>query len=185
MWCCFVQGQDLLVFLEGHTRRSASPGPGPGVGDLGAHPGHPGDAPLAGGWAALAGLAARAALVVTDESPVPPDAGWLDALAGGAPGGTAVWAVDAACTLPMRSVSRSAVDKAWKFRSASAAPRKARMAGCPYAAAAADCGSGVTDEPAQQQVRFCMQVYGSQLINISCVRTLSMRHDLECCKTAI
>lgn len=144
------------MFLEGHTRRSASPDPDAGAGDLGAHPAHPSDAPLAGGWAALAGLAARSALVVTDESPVPPDAGWLDALAGGAPGGTAVWAVDAACTLPMRAVARSAVDKAWKFRSASAQPRRARMAGCPYApAAAAVSGSGAADEAAQQQVRLC------------------------------
>ena len=97
---------------------------------------------LADGWAALAGLAARAALVVTDESPVPPDAEWLARLAASLPGGTGVWAVDAACTIPMRLVGRSAVDKAYKFRSATAAPRKARMRDCPYGRGSAGSGSG-------------------------------------------
>ena len=97
---------------------------------------------LADGWAALAGLAARAALVVTDESPVPPDAEWLARLAASLPGGTGVWAVDAACTIPMRLVGRSAVDKAYKFRSATAAPRKARMRDCPCGRGSAGSGSG-------------------------------------------
>ena len=157
--CWALQGQDLLVFLEGHTKRCTC-APATGVGDPGARPAHSVNPKLAGGWDAIAGLAARSAVVVTDESPVPPDAGWLDALAGDASGGTAVWAVDAACTLPMRLVARSLVDKAWKFRSASAQPRKARMRDCPYAAAAAARTDGASGTPAQQQVRDCWYAMG-------------------------
>ncbi len=168
--CGVGQGEDLLVFLEGHTRgskggglaalrgapdaaqaaheareapRGASGGPSDAREDAQGPPAGgcaeaPGAAPLLDGWAALAGLAGRASLVITEESPVPPDVRWLARLAADpavAPA-TAVWAVDAACTLPMRLVPAGVVDKAYKFRSTSASPRKARMRDCPYASGA-------------------------------------------------
>jgi hypothetical protein len=182
--CGVGQGEELLVFLEGHTR--ASPGGGlaalRGAPDApqAVHEAHeaprgasggasearadaqgpqagraeaPGASPLVDGWEALAGLAARAALVITEESPVPPDVGWLARLAADPALGpaAAVWAVDAACTLPMRLVPPGVVDKAYKFRSTSAGPRKARMRDCPYAggapaaAGAAAAGSAAGD----------------------------------------
>jgi len=166
--CGVGQGEDLLVFLEGHTRgskggglaalRGAPDAPqaaheareaprGPSGGPCGARADAqgppagraeaPGNAPLLDGWAALAGLAARAALVVTEESPVPPD----------------VWAVDAACTLPMRLVPAGVVDKAYKFRSTSASPRKARMRDCPYASAAPAAAGGAAAGDTAMHVR--------------------------------
>jgi hypothetical protein len=184
--CGVGQGEDLLVFLEGHTRgskggglaalRGAPDAPqaaheareaprGPSGGPCGARADAqgppagraeaPGNAPLLDGWAALAGLAARAALVVTEESPVPPDVGWLARLAADpavAPA-TAVWAVDAACTLPMRLVPAGVVDKAYKFRSTSASPRKARMRDCPYASAAPAAAGGAAAGDTAMHVR--------------------------------
>lgn len=56
------------------------------------------------GWRALARLAAGAAVVVTEDMPVPPHSNWLLALREELPGGVPLVAVDAACVLPMRLV---------------------------------------------------------------------------------
>lgn len=65
------------------------------------NPPHP-----AAGWQALVRLASSAALVVTEDMPVPPDADALQALAAALPPGVQVVAVDAACLLPMRLVRK-------------------------------------------------------------------------------
>lgn len=61
----------------------------------------------------LATLAARAALVVTEEMPVTPLREWTRALAERSP--APVWAVDTACVVPMREVGRG-VDRAYRYR---------------------------------------------------------------------
>ncbi len=73
----------------------------------------------------LRSLANRAALVVTEDVPVDPLRGWTARLASST--GTAVWSVDAACTFPMRRVPASAVDRAFRFRSATAEGRRRRL----------------------------------------------------------
>ncbi|MEQ8330710.1 MAG: FAD-dependent oxidoreductase [Longimicrobiales bacterium] len=60
-------------------------------------------------------LAARAALVVTEDMPVRPLVDWTAAVARH----RAVWAVDTACLAPMRAVPRSATTRAFRFRTAS------------------------------------------------------------------
>jgi hypothetical protein len=73
----------------------------------------------------LATLARRAALVVTEDMPVQPLEGWTTALAQGA--GCPVWAVDTACTLPMRSVPAKKALRAYRFRKATEGARMARV----------------------------------------------------------
>ncbi|KAG2452956.1 hypothetical protein HYH02_002293 [Chlamydomonas schloesseri] len=102
--------------------------------------------PSGPGWEDLVATASKAALVVTEDMPVDPDAGWLTALVrrlqrgngdgGGAHaaavGGTVllpppgVWAVDTACVVPMRLVTR-AYEKAYAYRSATEGWRRCRM----------------------------------------------------------
>ena len=62
----------------------------------------------------LATLAARAALVVTEDMPVSPLREWTAALADHA----AMWAVDTACLAPMRRVPAAATARAFRFRKA-------------------------------------------------------------------
>jgi hypothetical protein len=69
------------------------------------------------GWQALLQLASRAALVVTEDMPVPPDADWLEALAQQLPPGRGLWAVDTACVVPMQLVKK-AYERAGGFRAA-------------------------------------------------------------------
>jgi photolyase PhrII len=65
-------------------------------------------------------LAARAALVVTEDMPVAPLRDWTEKLAEYDP----VWAVDAACLAPMRQVEAKATLRAFKFRKASEGMRR-------------------------------------------------------------
>jgi len=71
-------------------------------------------------------LAGEAALMVTEEMPVAPLAEWTTRLAQGVE--TPVWAVDAACTYPMRLVPPAAVDRAFRFRKATEGGRRERLA---------------------------------------------------------
>lgn len=61
----------------------------------------------------LRALAARAALVVVEDYPVPPFTRWTAALARQTP--APVWALDAFCIVPMRSVRRGC-ERAFQFR---------------------------------------------------------------------
>ncbi|MFT4623307.1 MAG: photolyase PhrII [Myxococcota bacterium] len=70
----------------------------------------------------LRALADRAALVVTEDMPVAPLAGWTRALAACAP----VWLVDTACVVPMPLVGR-AYDRAYAFQRATAPLRAGRV----------------------------------------------------------
>ena len=63
----------------------------------------------------LESLAARAALVVTEEFPAPPIPAWTGRLARDAE--IPVWAVDACCVVPMQTVGRS-YGRAYQFREA-------------------------------------------------------------------
>jgi photolyase PhrII len=74
--------------------------------------------------AALAALASRAALVVTETMPIPPLSAWTARLAAGSP--APVWSVDTACLVPMPLVGR-AHTRAFAFRDATAALREARV----------------------------------------------------------
>lgn len=56
------------------------------------------------GWRSLARLAAGAAVVVTEDMPVPPHSTWLLALNHELPADVPLVAVDTACLLPMRLV---------------------------------------------------------------------------------
>jgi photolyase PhrII len=69
-------------------------------------------------------LASRAAIVVTERMPVAPLAGWTAALrdAVQAP----VWEVDTACVVPV-TLTASAFDRAFMYRDATAAIRRARI----------------------------------------------------------
>ncbi|GEM_PF-42144 len=62
----------------------------------------------------LAGLCARAALVVTEEFPAPPMPAWTRRLA--ARCGRAVWAVDCACVVPMRVVVAAVGEQLGAFK---------------------------------------------------------------------
>jgi hypothetical protein len=68
-------------------------------------------------------LAERAALVVTEDLPVPPLTAWTARLRDQV--STAVWAVDTACILPMRLSRRP--DRAFRFRKATARAREERL----------------------------------------------------------
>lgn len=70
-------------------------------------------------------LASSAALIVTEDVPVSPLREWTERLASSS--GAPVWAVDAACTFPMRRAPAGAVDRAYRFRSATAPGRAARL----------------------------------------------------------
>ena len=70
-------------------------------------------------------IARDAALIVTEDVPVAPLAGWTRRLADGVD--TPVWAVDASCVVPMRSVPPSVVDRAYRFRQATEAERRERL----------------------------------------------------------
>jgi deoxyribodipyrimidine photolyase len=70
-------------------------------------------------------LASTAALVVTEDVPVAPLDAWTRRLSLGVQ--TPVWAVDTACTFPMRRVPSGAVDRAYRFRSATTRGRSARI----------------------------------------------------------
>ena len=59
-------------------------------------------------------LAARAALVVTEDLPAPPLTGWTRALRDAVD--TPLWVVDTACILPMKGV-QTADDRAWRSSS--------------------------------------------------------------------
>ena len=61
----------------------------------------------------LPSLARRAALVITEDFPVPPFPQWTRQLAQQV--GTAVWAVDCACIIPMRLIQQG-FDRAYVFR---------------------------------------------------------------------
>lgn len=69
-------------------------------------------------------LAAQAALVVTEDLPVPPLTTWSIRLRDAVD--TPVWAVDTACILPMRLVDRP-IDRAFAFRNAFAEEREERL----------------------------------------------------------
>lgn len=69
-------------------------------------------------------LAERAALVVTEELPVPPERTWTRALAQQT--STPVWSIDAACVVPM-SMGPPRVKSAAAFRRATRALRTARL----------------------------------------------------------
>ncbi|MEZ6194246.1 MAG: FAD-dependent oxidoreductase [Planctomycetota bacterium] len=69
-------------------------------------------------------LAARAASVVTEDVPVAPLRGWTRSLAARSP--APVYAVDAACVLPM-ALGGGAPARAFAFREATAAARNARV----------------------------------------------------------
>ena len=62
-----VQGQELLIYVEGATKHDDLP-----------HATSQARPPAQGrGWDALLSVASRAAVVVTEDMPVPPDAQWL------------------------------------------------------------------------------------------------------------
>ena len=69
-------------------------------------------------------LAERAALVVTEDLPVPPLTTWTVALRDAT--STPVWVVDTACVVPMRLVDRS-VNRAFEFRRTYRAERAMRL----------------------------------------------------------
>ena len=69
-------------------------------------------------------LARRAALVVTEDLPVPPLTGWTAALRDAVD--TPIWAVDTACVLPMQLVDRSFM-RAYAFRDTFKAERALRL----------------------------------------------------------
>ncbi len=71
----------------------------------------------------LATLAAAAALVLADDTPVPPLTDWTLRLRDAVE--TPLWVVDAACVLPMRLPAP--VDRAFRFREATAAARMRRL----------------------------------------------------------
>ena len=71
----------------------------------------------------LATLAARAALVVTEDLPVTFLERWTRRLAETVP--TPVWAVDTSCLVPFRRVPRAVTDRAFRFRSATEDLRRA------------------------------------------------------------
>jgi hypothetical protein len=73
----------------------------------------------------LVTLAERAAVVITEDFPVPPVDRWTRALAERVEG-TPVLAVDTACILPMRLV-RKAPDRAFRFRKATEKARNERL----------------------------------------------------------
>jgi hypothetical protein len=75
------------------------------------------------GWQALLQLASGAALVVSEDMPVPPDSTWLSALAQQLPPGRGLWAVDAACVVPMQLVGK-AYERAAGFRAATEGGRR-------------------------------------------------------------
>ncbi|MEM9702050.1 MAG: deoxyribodipyrimidine photo-lyase, partial [Planctomycetota bacterium] len=81
----------------------------------------------------LATLAARAAVVVTEEMPVQPVTTFLAGLVGrldeqfGTAGGPPVWSVDASCIVPMPWVDQRH-DRAFKFKNKTAKLRKRRLA---------------------------------------------------------
>ena len=68
-------------------------------------------------------LAAQAAVVITEDLPVPPLRQWTRHLSGAC--ATPVWAVDTACILPMRLAPRT--ERAFEFRKATAAQRAHRL----------------------------------------------------------
>lgn len=69
-------------------------------------------------------LATRAALVVTEDLPVPPLTAWTARLRDAVT--TPVWAVDTACVLPMLRVPPG-IDRAFAFRERTAAERARRV----------------------------------------------------------
>ena len=71
----------------------------------------------------LYGLGARAAVVISEDLPVPPFTTWLPALAQQMP--APLWLVDTACILPMRTVRR-AYARAFEFRRDQGAEQLAR-----------------------------------------------------------
>ena len=66
-----------------------------------------------GGPTPLKELTARAALILTEDFPVPPLAAWSRCLAASSP--AAFWAVDTACILPMQVLKKSYA-RAYQFR---------------------------------------------------------------------
>lgn len=74
----------------------------------------------------LATLAEQAALVVTEDLPISFLERWTTRLAESVD--TPVWAVDTACLVPPRGVPPQATDRAFRFRSATAATRRAMLA---------------------------------------------------------
>jgi photolyase PhrII len=73
----------------------------------------------------LATLASRAALVVTEDLPITFLERWTTRLAETV--ATPVWAVDTSCLVPFRQVPRKVTDRAFRFRSATAALRSAML----------------------------------------------------------
>ena len=81
------------VFVDGATAAPAITHAAPG--------------PQCLGWKHLCALAARAAVVVVEEMPVPPERGWVQALERHLQGTqTGLVAVDTACTMPMAVVNQ-------------------------------------------------------------------------------
>ena len=65
-----LQGQELLIYVEGASKHGDLP-----------HATSQARPPAQGrGWDALFSLASRAAVVVTEDMPVPPDAQWLQVI---------------------------------------------------------------------------------------------------------
>ena len=76
----------------------------------------------------LAALSQRAALVVTEDVPVPPIDGWTARLAGRlAAAGVPLWLVDASCIVPMPLLGKR-YERAFAFRSASRGLAAGRLA---------------------------------------------------------
>ncbi|NNF38430.1 MAG: NAD(P)-binding protein [Gemmatimonadetes bacterium] len=71
-------------------------------------------------------IGADAALVVTEDTPVEPLASWTRRLARSID--VPVWAVDTSCLVPMRSVPAAAVQRAYRFREATASVRREQLA---------------------------------------------------------
>ncbi len=74
----------------------------------------------------LKALAAQAALVVTEDLPVPPLTGWTARLTAAV--STPVWAVDCACVVPMLRVPPASSERAFRFRDDLAGLRAERLA---------------------------------------------------------
>ena len=70
-----LQDLELLVYLDGFTKHSDGSAVATTSG-MGGHAAEQGAGPSAG-WQALVALANRAAVVVTEEMPVSPEAQWL------------------------------------------------------------------------------------------------------------
>eukprot|EP00891_Asterochloris_glomerata_P007508 jgi/Astpho2/7508/Aster-02074 len=153
-----LRGQDLelLVYLDGFTKHSNGSNMD-ATSDKGSDAEERGTGPSAG-WRALVALANGAAVVVTEEMPVSPEAQWLKDLTEQAAPHARILAVDTACVMPAHLVKCS-TEKAYIYRSSTLKGRRERIEGmpyrdagdlsrvAPYARSSAECAAGAEEHP--------------------------------------